>query len=233
VLFVEPPRRRGGQPCPPHGTAGLVKESAGTLQSDMAVVEAEYGDYRRANEDMESALAFAQKPNVLVNAALAFSLTGRVDRANALIEKLRTTFPKDTFINEVWIPVARATQEIAGGHPKRAVDLLESSQPHELGEAAEFLPIYWRGVAYQRANDHAHATIEFQKIIDHRGVSPTSELYPLALLGVARTAVAMGDAKQGREYYGRLVHQWQDAEPDVLFVRQARVEYSKVFSIEK
>lgn len=204
------------------------KESAGTIESNMAVVEAEYGDLRKAVDDMNSALAFAQKPNVLINAALVFSFTGQTSRANAIMEKLQTKFPKDTFINEVWIPVAQTMQEIANGHPKRGLELLESSRLYELGQTAEFSPIYWRGVAYQREKGAADARIEFQKIVEHRGVSPTSELYPLALLGIARTASMAGDRARSHDYYERFLHQWKDADPDIPVLREAKTEYSKM-----
>jgi hypothetical protein len=204
-----------------------LKESAARVESDMAVVEAEYGDFRKAEEDTNTALALAEKPNVSINGALVFSLTGQASRASAIIEKLQTKYPKDTSINEVWIPVARATQEIANGHPKRGLELLESSRPYELGQNAEFLPVYRRGVAYLREKDAADAAIEFQKIIDHRGVSPTSELYPLALLGVARAAAMAGDRARSREYYERLLKQWKDADPDLPLLREAKGEYAK------
>jgi tetratricopeptide (TPR) repeat protein len=205
-----------------------LKESAGKVESDMAVVEAEYGDFQKAEEDMEAALAFAQKPNVLINGALVFSLTGQHSRANAIIEKLHAKFPMDTFINEVWIPVARATQEIANGHPRRGLELLESSRPYEMGQTAEFSPVYCRAVAYQRQRDAANAAIEFQKIIDHRSVSPTSELYPLALLGVARAAAMAGDGGRSRDYYERFLNRWKEADPDIPVLREARTEYLRV-----
>lgn len=205
-----------------------LKESAGTVKSEMAVVEAEYGDFAKADEDLNSALAYAQKPNVLVNAALVFSLTGQADRANAIVEKLHTSFPRDTLINAVWIPVARATQEIANGHPRQGLELLESSRPYELGQAAEFSPIYWRGVAYQREKNAVDAAIEFEKIINHRGVSPTSELYPLAQLGLARSAQMTGDLKRASDYYEQFLSQWKDTNPDIPIVRQARSEYAKL-----
>jgi tetratricopeptide (TPR) repeat protein len=202
------------------------KESAGKVESDMAVVEAEYGDSHKAIEDVSSALAFSHKTNVLINAALVFSLTGQTSQANVIVENLLRKFPKDTFINEVWGPEAQATREIGNGHTKRAIELLESAKPYEMGQIAEFLPIYWRGVAYEREKDSANAAIEFRRIVEHRGVSPTSELYPLALLGLARAAAAKGDWSQSHDCYERLLNQWKDADPDVHVLREARAEYS-------
>ena len=205
-----------------------LKESAGRVESDMAVVEAEYGDFRRAREDMNSALALAQKPTTLINAALVFSLTGQVSRANSIMENLHTRCPKDASVNKVWIPVARATQEIANGHAKHGLELLESSRSYELGQTAEFLPVYRRGVAYEREKDAADAAVEFQKIIDHRGVSPTSELYPLAVLGIAQAAAMAGNIARSHDYYERFLNQWKEADADIPILREARAEYRKL-----
>ncbi len=204
------------------------KESAGTVESDMAVVEAEYGDTRKALEDMNRALAFARKPNVLVNAALVFSLTGENRQANDAMEELQNRFPKDTLINAVWIPVARATQEIANGQPNRGLELLESSRPYDLGQAAEFLPIYRRGVAYVKVRDWGDAASEFQRIIDHRGVSPTSELYPLTLLALARALEMSGDRTRSRNSYEAFLALWKDADPDTPILKEAKAEYAKL-----
>src|SRR5216684_3625285 len=205
-----------------------LKESAGKVESDMAVVEAEYGDRQKAREDMRNALAFARKPNVLVNAALVFSLTGENLQANDVMEELHRRFPKDTLINAVWIPVARATQEIANGQPKRGLELLESSRPYDLGQQAEFFPIYRRGVAYVKVRDWAAASSEFQRIIDHRGVSPTSEMYPLTLLTIARALEMSGDGTRSRISYEAFLNLWKDADPDISVLREARTEYSKL-----
>jgi eukaryotic-like serine/threonine-protein kinase len=205
-----------------------LKESAGAVESDMAVAEAEYGDLGKAHEDMNSALAFARKPNVLVNAALVFSLTGEDKQANDVMEELHRRFPKDTLINAVWIPVARATQEIANGQPKRGLELLESSRPYELGEQAEYSPIYRRGLAYLKMRDWGDAANEFQKIIDHRGVSPTSELPPLAYLGIARALEMSGDHTRSRNSYEVFLNLWKDADANTPVLREARAEYLKL-----
>ena len=201
-----------------------LRESAGKVESDMAVVEAEYGDFRKALEDMKSALAFARKPNVLINAALVFSLSGENRHANGVMEELHRRFPKDSLINAVWIPVAQSTEEIANGLPKRSLDLLESSRPYELGETAEFLLIYRRGMAYLREQHSADAANEFRKIIEHRGVSPTSELYPLANIGMGRALEMSGDHTGSRNSYEAFLNLWKDADPDIPILRAAKAD---------
>ena len=44
--------------------------------------------------------------------------------------------------------------------------VLEAARPVELGEAAEFTPIYVRGFAYLRAKDGTNACRELQKFLD-------------------------------------------------------------------
>lgn len=46
--------------------------------------------------------------------------------------------------------------------------------------------MYIRGETFLRTREGARATAEYQKIIDHRGIEPTSPLYSLAHLGLGR-----------------------------------------------
>jgi tetratricopeptide (TPR) repeat protein len=200
-------------------------ESAGTVQSDLAVVEAEYGQFGQALEDMNSALRLAHKPNVLVNGALALAFAGQDSRANDLIRELQTRFPKDTFQNEVWFPAAKATIETRNNNPKGAFELLESARPYEFGANAEFLPIYVRAQAYLREKDGADAINEFKKIIDHRSVSVTSELYPLAYLGMARALAMVGDYSASHQFYDEFVNTlWKEADTNIPIFITAKQE---------
>src|SRR5437016_2154174 len=99
---------------------------------------------------------------------------------------VRRAFPQDTLVNAVWASVASAQAKIKRGNPQKALELLEVARPYELGWQAVFMPIYVRGQAYLRLRKGAEAAVEFQKILDHRGVGLTSEFYPLAQLGTAR-----------------------------------------------
>ena len=68
--------------------------------------------------------------------------------------------------------------------------------------SAQFWPQYLRGQAYLKLGRGAEATVEFQKILDHRGQGQLSSrfgptcpvLYPLAHLGLARAAAMSSDA---------------------------------------
>ena len=69
---------------------------------------------------------------------------------------------------------------------------------------------------------------EFDKIISHRSVYPTSVLYPLAHLGIARAAALAGDTSRSRAAYEALFALWKNADPDLPALLQAREEYSKL-----
>ena len=91
-----------------------------------------------------------------------------------------------------------------------------------------YLPTYLRGQAFLRARDGANAVVEFQRILDHRGVFPVSTLYALSHRGLARAAALVGDAARARQAYQDLLALWKNAEPDIPILLQAKAEYAKL-----
>jgi hypothetical protein len=91
-----------------------------------------------------------------------------------------------------------------------------------------YLPTYLRGRALLRAGHGANAAVEFQKILDHRGVFPVSPLYTLSHLGQARASLLAGDAAKSRRAYQDFLALWKDADPDIPILQEARAEYAKL-----
>jgi len=87
---------------------------------------------------------------------------------------------------------------------------------------------YLRGQAYLGERKGAEAASEFQKILDHRGWSPLSPLYPLAHLGLARAAVLQGDPTKARKSYQDFLALWKDADADLPILIEAKKEYEKL-----
>jgi hypothetical protein len=54
--------------------------------------------------------------------------------------------PKDTLLNELWLPMIRAASLLQQGKAKEAIEELEITERYE--RAAEFYPQYIRGLAY-------------------------------------------------------------------------------------
>jgi tetratricopeptide (TPR) repeat protein len=130
------------------------------------------------------------------------------------------------------IPIIQAAIDLQKKQPALAVEALEPAKPYELGagptSALDFWPLYLRAEAYLDLHDPVKALAEYQKIANHRGVSPTSPLYILARLGTARAYAQQGDSGKARAAYQDFFGAWKNADPDVPVLKQARAEYEKL-----
>jgi hypothetical protein len=79
--------------------------------------------------------------------------------------------------------------------------------------------------------DGRHATIEFQKLLDHPGIVGRDVVGALALLQMARSRKISGDNVAAREYYERFLNLWKNADPDIPIYRQAKAEEAKLTSL--
>jgi tetratricopeptide (TPR) repeat protein len=182
-----------------------------------------FGDCRQARADAAQGLKLNRGRVSLPRAALAAALCGQTDQARSLADELSGLYPEDTLINSIWVPVIRAATELQRRNAAQAVDQLQTTSRYEA--VAELWPQYLRGHAYLRLKQVTEATAEFQKILDHRGYAPLSPLYPLAHLGLARAAVKAGDAAKSRKAYEDFFAVWEDADPNLPILIEARKEY--------
>jgi len=203
-----------------------VKEVAADLASAAAAREAVFGACPPAKKDTMKALAITRSNASLRNGAIAFALCGEVGQAQSLADELAKQNPKATLINAVWLPSIRAAIETHRNNPAEAIQQLQAPIPYEA--AALFWPTYLRGQAYLRQRAGIEAAVEFQKILDHRGWDPTSPLYPLAHVGLARAAVLTGDTARARRAYQDFFALWKDADTDIPILIEAKQEYEKL-----
>jgi tetratricopeptide (TPR) repeat protein len=159
---------------------------------------------------------------VTMSRALALALCGEIGQAQAPANEAARSNPQSTLANAIWLPVIRAAIELQRGNPDQAIQLLQPTSAYE--QAAMFWPTYLRGRAHLRRKSGAEAAVEFQKILDHRGWDPTSPLYPLAQLGLARATALTGDAARSRQAYQDFLALWKDADPDLPILIEARKE---------
>ena len=80
-------------------------------------------------------------------------------------------------------------------------------------------PVYVRGLAYSRMGRHSQAAAEFQKILDHSGITLNDPIGPLARLQFARALADSGDRAKAYTVYKDLISIWNDADPDIPVVR--------------
>ena len=130
-------------------------------------------------------------------------------------------------MNTFFLPDIRAQVEISRGNATRAVELLQTTSPFELGDNC-LLSIYERGQAWLLARDGAAAAAEFQKIILHPGLIRNCPSGALGRLGVARAYALSGDIPKSRTAYQDFLTLWKDADSDIPILKQAKAEYAKL-----
>jgi serine/threonine protein kinase/tetratricopeptide (TPR) repeat protein len=194
--------------------------------------EAELGNTEEARRQTQAALTLSDDSFPQAQAALTLARTGDTSRVEKLIADLAKQDPSNAVLNKGLLAVARAGVELQRKQPAQAVEALEPAKLFELGGGptapVDFWVFYLRGEAYLDLHDPAKALAEYQKIADHRGLSPTSPLYVLARLGTARAYAQRGDNAKARTGYQDFFAFWKDADPDVPVLKQAHAEYEKL-----
>jgi eukaryotic-like serine/threonine-protein kinase len=108
------------------------------------------------------------------------------------------------------------------------IEGLQAAAPYELassGGTSAMYAVFVRGEAYVRAHEGRAAAAEFQKIIDHPGISGSSPVGPLARLGLAQAFAVAGDAAKSRTAYQDFFALWKDADPDLPILVEAHKQY--------
>ena len=161
-------------------------------------------------------------------------------------------------MNEYWLPSIRAAVELDRGAPSQAIEDLELARRYELGAPrlpTNVLPypVYLRGEAYLAAGFPDKALAEFQKILDHPGLTGNYLLGALAHLGIGRAhameagilivsvsgkpvvkqhtsqALERPDAlAKARSAYQDFFSLWRDADAGVPILKEAKAEYEKL-----
>jgi tetratricopeptide (TPR) repeat protein len=203
-----------------------LKENAADRISGNAATAAAVGNCQQAREDAARASALPRTVFSFSRISIALALCGETGPAQSLADEYAKQYPKDTLINAIWLPAIRAAIEIRRHNPAQAIQFLQSATRYD--RAGDYWPEYLRGQAYLAQGAGAEATAEFQKILERRGLAPTSVLYPLAHLGLARAAALTGDTAQSRKAYQDLFALWKDADADLPVLIEAKKEYEKV-----
>jgi eukaryotic-like serine/threonine-protein kinase len=202
------------------------KETTASTQADWAWTQAEVGNASSARAAAAASSAVAQNRNILGRAAVALALTGDVTHPQAMMDDLGRRFPSDTLLHNVGIPSVSALVAINRKAPDQAIAALQAATPYELGNSSFPFPTYVRGLAYLEAKRGPEAAVEFQKIVDHRGISPTTPEHSLAKLGLGRAYQMAGDTAKAKAAYQDFLALWKDADPDIPLLKDAKAEYA-------
>ena len=207
---------------------GGFPEVAAQLSIEDAEAHAIAGQCDRALKEAAQGVTISRDNFSLERAARTYSLCGGSRDAAALAKELEQRFPESTLTHRLSVPVAAAVEALQRGEAQRALAILDPVKPYDHAPWAEFWPAYLRGQVYLSRHQPADAVREFQSILEHRGESPLSELYPLARLGAARAAAAAGQTDAARQHYEAFLATWASADAGLPPLRDARTELARL-----
>jgi tetratricopeptide (TPR) repeat protein/predicted Ser/Thr protein kinase len=210
-----------------------AKESAAIWQINEALREAEFGNAALARQDVAAALKLSPGRNVKLLAALTLARSDESAEAKALADELEKNYPSETVLKVYWLPTLRAALDLNANNSTQALESLEAAAPYELGEPQQFqlgtmYPAYIRGLAYLAAHNGTAAAGQFQRILDHPGITVNFPLGALAHLQLGRAYAMSGDTAKARTAYQDFLNLWKAADPDVPVLKEAKEEYAKL-----
>ncbi|MGA7930660.1 MAG: protein kinase [Candidatus Sulfotelmatobacter sp.] len=209
------------------------KETAAIWQVNAALREAEFGNLAAAKQDVSAALTLTPGRDVEMLAALVLARNGEAVRAKTIVGELEKSYPSQTVLKVYWLPTIKAAIELNANNAAQSLVYLEAAAPYELGEPPPFqvgtlYPAYIRGQAQLMAHNGAAAAVEFQKLMDHRGIVLNFVTGSLAHLQLGRAYAMAGDTAKAKSAYQDFLTLWKDADPDIPILKEAKAEYGKL-----
>jgi eukaryotic-like serine/threonine-protein kinase len=215
------------------------RDTEALYEADAAMREALFGNALAARQRAGSAVELSKSRDVEYGTSFALALSGDSPRSQGLMEDLSRRFPEDTIVRFTYVPTIRALVALNHSQPSKAIELLETSISYEGGTpiegGSEFLlgagtlyPAYVRGLAYLATRQGAEAAAEFQKILDHRGIVICDPIGALAHLQLGRAYALSGDKTKAKSAYQDFLTLWDDADPDIPILKQAKAECAKL-----
>jgi serine/threonine protein kinase/tetratricopeptide (TPR) repeat protein len=218
------------------------RESAASYRAARAVWEAVCGNAAEASRNAAAALDLSNGRDVQYAAALALAFSGGSARSQALADDLAKRFPEDTFAKFTYVPVLRALSALQRGRPADSVERLQTAVRYELAvNGLNFNHFYLGGLhsAYVRgealiaARRYTEATVEFQKVLDHRGTVGLDPIGALAHVQLGRAFALSGDRTRAKAADDAFLALWKDADPDIPLLKRVELEYARLRTPEK
>jgi len=203
-------------------------EIAASWQVNAALREAELGNTALARQGVADALKLSSGRLVKMQAALALARLGDTRRAGALAEGVLKSNPSHVLLKFYWLPVVDAAIELSTRQATRALADLEAAAPYESRQLGYLYPAYERGQAYLLAQNGTAAAVEFQKLLDDRGLVMNFVTGSLVHLQIARAYAMTGDTDKAKVAYTDFFNLWKDADPEIPILKQAKAEYAKL-----
>ena len=211
------------------------RSMAALWRAEVAIREVEMGNSPEARKYTAENFGLLYDRDSTILDALAFARAGDSGTAKRIADSFELTYQQDTFVNEYWIPCIRAAIELNRRNPKKAIAVLRSAIPYELGipdnsptVGTTLYPVYLRGQAYLALRRGKDAGAEFQKILDNRDVVQNFVTGALARLGLARAYALQGDMAKAKAAYADFLSLWNGADSDIPVLIAAKAEDAKL-----
>jgi serine/threonine protein kinase/tetratricopeptide (TPR) repeat protein len=211
------------------------KEAAATYSALSDLREALFGNADEARRRAALAMRGPVGHDVQYASALAWAYVGDAERAQKLTDDLGQKFAEATIVQFNYLPTLRAKIAVKRGNTSEAIEILRAAVPYELGQTTYssygwngLYPVFVRGETYLVAHQGSEAAVEFQKILDHRGIVLNQPIGALAHLGLARAYAMQDDKAKARAAYQDFFTLWKYADPDIPVLKQAKAEYAKL-----
>jgi eukaryotic-like serine/threonine-protein kinase len=209
------------------------RDRAALYRTGQAVYEAMLGDASAAKASAKAALKLSTDRDVEYGSALALRLAGDSSGSLAFSSGFDQKFPEDTLVRFQYLPVLRALGALSRGANAEAAAFLEDStfdlafpRTAFIGGFGALYTVYSRGQTYLAAHRGAEAAAEFQKILAHPGLVISDPMGARAQLQLSRAFVVSMENAKAKAAYKQLLDLWQDADPDIPIVKQAKSEYA-------
>jgi serine/threonine protein kinase len=211
------------------------KETAAGYEAQAGVRQALFGNATSAKQHAAAALAMTDGREVQFLAAMTYALTGDNAKLQSFLNDFAKRFPQDSTVRFNYLPSLRAQQAILRHDSARAMVELQAAVPYELGQpnqgsavSAAMYPVYLRAEAFRAAKQGKEASVEYQKILDHRGVVINGPLGAFAHLGLGRAYALAGDTAKAKISYQDFLALWKDADSDIPILKEAKSEYASL-----
>ena len=210
-------------------------ERAAMYEAGIAVREGFFGNVNEARRRALAARKLSDGRDVEWGAALVMALSGDFSQSQKFAADLDKRFPENTYVQFTYLPMLRALAALHGDDSAKALELLQTAAPFELGVPGSWsgffgnlYPVYLRGLAHLNGRQGSLAAAEFQKVLDHRAIVFSDPIGALAHLQLGRAYAMAGDKAKAKTAYQTFLVLWKDADPEIPILKQAKAEYAKL-----
>jgi serine/threonine-protein kinase len=158
-------------------------------------------------------------PIASFNAGMAAALCGDQPYAEKVIAELEQSYPHNIAVAQYYVTQLQAAADIGVNEPEKALDPLIALEQYDQMSLTPYL----RGMANAALGQMQAAVLDFQTVLDHRGVALIlgSNVYPMAVVGVARAHATTRDKTGSVEAYQRFLLLWGEADQGQPLIAEA------------